>query len=82
MERAASVVKYSLAGRPLMLITPLPERRKTRATAVLRRPVPRCCTNAATQIPLLLYRQLGGLLRLMRVLRTGVHVQFAIHLLA
>jgi hypothetical protein len=40
LERWASVTKYSLNGRPLTLYSPLPGRKYTRATEVLRRPVP------------------------------------------
>src|SRR5579885_50487 len=40
LARCASVTKYSLNGRPLTLYSPLPGRRYTRATEVLRRPVP------------------------------------------
>src|SRR4051794_4836776 len=82
MAREDSVVKYSLPERPLMVMVPLPERRKTRATDVFRRPVPICCTKAANLIPLIsLNRQLGGLLCLVRMLVAGVNVQLAIHLL-
>src|SRR5579863_1839426 len=35
-------------------MSPLPARKKMRATAVLRRPVPRCWINPATQIPSLI----------------------------
>src|SRR5579884_1186438 len=38
--RWVSVTKYCSIGRPLTLNSPLPGRKKTRATAVLRRPVP------------------------------------------
>src|SRR5205085_1719 len=39
--RSLSSVKKSSSVRPLILMTPVPSVRKMRATAVLRRPVPR-----------------------------------------
>src|SRR5207253_4131 len=66
-------------------MSPLPGRRNTRATAVLRRPVPKFCTSAATSyISCLLSDgfQCRGLLSLMRMLRTRVNFQLPVHLLA
>ena len=40
MMRWASVTKYTSNGLPLTVKSPLPGRKNTRATALLRRPVP------------------------------------------
>src|SRR5262249_9565975 len=75
--RSASVVKNFSNGRWLTVTAPLPGRRNTRAVDVLRRPVPEYCT-AATLRDL----ELGRFLRRVRMIRTGVHFQLAVHRLA
>src|SRR5699024_2122512 len=67
---------YSSSGRELTVILPLPERRKTRAMAFLRRPVPKLrlfSTVAISNFPWL--RLLRGVL----VLRAGVHLELFKH---
>src|SRR6187399_740370 len=69
-----------------MTILPWPGRRNTRATALLRRPVPRFCVNAAgisSPVRFLLLRsQRHRLLSLVRMLGSGVYLEFGHHLLA
>src|SRR4051812_41792963 len=69
--------KYSSSVRPLTHVVPSPGRRMTRATDVLRLPVPRYC---AIWLKSLLRSEISrvqrlGVLRLVRVLRAGVDLQ-------
>src|SRR5260370_10916027 len=68
-------------------MSPFPGLKKMRATAVLRRPVPRYCTIFNGTRYYLSYFQLfyahrHGLLGHMRVLIAGIDLQFPVHLLA
>src|SRR5262249_9163606 len=69
---SASRGKYSAIGRPFTRIWPVPRRRRTRATALLRRPVARM--NVASAKAQLL-RLLGGV----RMVRTPVDLELAEH---
>src|SRR3954453_18989207 len=74
IERWSARGKYSSSGRPLNHVAPSPGRRITRATEVLRLPVPWYWAGWAA-VATLLHLQRLRCLSLMRVLRAGVDLQ-------
>src|SRR5256885_11283253 len=75
-SRCAARGKYSSIVRPLNQVVPSPGFRITRATDVLRLPVPRYCANSLIGRPRSwLELQLGRRLCLVRVLGAGVDLQ-------
>src|SRR5690348_3660604 len=65
--------KYSSSDLPLTQLLPSPGRRITRATEVLRLPVPKYCAMSAMY--LVLQRERLGSLRLVRMLRPCVDLE-------
>src|SRR5262249_40554850 len=72
IERHTERGKYSSIERPFTHVAPSPGRRMTRATEVLRLPVPRYC---AIRLKSLLQVQRLRVLGLVRMLRAGVHLE-------